>query len=234
MAMIVNAGFTIRELSAVITVLIVDDHQILREGLCAMLNEDHTIKVVGDAKDGDEGVAQALKLKPDVVLMDIQMPLVNGIAAASQLKTQLPTAKVIMLSMYSNNAYIIGAIRAGAVGFILKDSSKELLTETIKNVYAGHVMIKSDILRLALNGLVSNSKQHYLPSDQGLVSQLLTERETEVLEQVMEGQTNRRIGDSLCITEATVKKHIRSIVIKLDAHDRTHAVVKAIRAGIIN
>jgi DNA-binding NarL/FixJ family response regulator len=232
--MVVNVGFSIREFNEVITVLLVDDHQILREGLCAMLNENPTIKVVGEAKDGDEAVTQALKLKPDVVLMDIQMPLVNGIAAASQLKTQLPSAKVIMLSMYSNNAYIIGAIRAGAVGFILKDSSKELLTETIKNVYAGHVMIKSDILRLALNGLVGNSRQHYLPSDHCLVSQLLTERETEVLVQVMEGQTNRRIGDSLCITEATVKKHIRSIVIKLDAQDRTHAVVKAIRAGIIN
>jgi len=217
-----------------ITVLIVDDHQLVREGFRAVLNEDPAIQVIGEAGDGAEGIELALRLEPDVILMDIQMPQVNGLEAAAQIKAQLPCTKVVMLTVYSNDSYVIEAVRAGAAGYVLKDSSSKLLCETIKNVYAGHVMIKSEMLRQALNGLVNNPRRYSKQPGQYPMVQPLSDRETQVLKLVMEGQTNRRIGISLCITEATVKKHIQSIITKLGALDRTHAAVKAIRSGIIN
>jgi len=236
----INSGFATTTLEAkatkTITVLVVDDHQLIRDGLRAMLNEDPEIQVVGEAKDGEEGVELALQLEPEVILMDIQMPKVNGIEATNRLKTLLPSAKVIILSMYSNDAYVVQAVRVGAVGYALKDSSRELLCETIKNVSAGHILIRNDMLRQALNGLVNNPRRSTSFGGQSvsMTTQNLSERETEVLKLVTEGQTNRQIAGSLFITEATVKKNIQSIVAKLDALDRTHAVAKAMRAGLIN
>jgi DNA-binding NarL/FixJ family response regulator len=238
MALNLNLGFAAAalqlEAKKTISVLIVDDHQLIREGLCAMLNEDPEIHVIGEARDGEEAVELALQLVPEVILMDIQMPKLNGIEASSRIKAQLPCVKLIMLTMYSSDACIIQAVRVGAVGYALKDSSRELLCETIKNVSAGHVLIQSDMLRQALNGLVNNSRRSHLQFGQTMLNQSLSDRETEVLKLVTEGHTNRQIGSSLYITEATVKKHIQSIITKLDAMDRTHAVAKAMRAGLIN
>ncbi|MEI6044083.1 MAG: response regulator transcription factor [Chloroflexota bacterium] len=217
-----------------ISVLLVDDHQLIREGLSIMLNEDPDIQVIGEAGNGEEGIELALRLLPDVILMDIQMPKISGIEAANRIKNQLPSVKIIMLTMYSTDAYIIQAVRAGAVGYALKDSSRELLCETIKNVFAGHVMIRSEMLRQALSRLVNNSRRGVFDSDSHATIQNLSERETEVLKLVTEGQTNRQIGSNLFISEATVKKHIQSIISKLDALDRTNAVAKAMRSGLIS
>jgi DNA-binding NarL/FixJ family response regulator len=214
----------------VVTVLIVDDHQIVREGLYTILNEDPAIQVIGEAADGMSGIEEALRLQPDVVLMDVQMPGMTGIEATAQLKAQLPMVRVVMLTMYSNDTYLIEAVRVGAVSYVLKDASKELLCETIKNASAGHILIRSDMLRQALTGLV-NTPNHANAS----VSQFqnLSGREIEVLKLVTEGYSNREIGTTLFISEGTVKKHIQSIITKLGAIDRTQAAVKAVRAGLV-
>ncbi|MEI6044273.1 MAG: response regulator transcription factor [Chloroflexota bacterium] len=213
-----------------VTVLIVDDHQIVREGLNAILGEDPAIQIIGEAADGIEGIEEALRLQPDVVLMDVQMPKMTGIEAAAQLKTLLPAARVVMLTMYSNDMYLVEAVRAGAVSYVLKDASRELLCETIKSAYAGHILIRSDMLRQALTGLVNNPAHTNSPNNQ---LHNLSDREIEVLKLVTEGYSNREIGTTLFISEGTVKKHIQSIITKLGAIDRTQAAVKAVRAGLV-
>jgi DNA-binding NarL/FixJ family response regulator len=217
--------------SKAVTVLIVDDSRLIREGVRIILSRDPAIEVVGEAKDGAEAIEQALKLKPDVVLMDIEMPNMNGIDATRHLKTQLPLAQVVMLTLHSADDCVIGAIRAGAVGYVLKDASKELICETVKHAQAGHVLIKSEMLRQALSGLVTLTTNPRVSSQ---VIQELSNREIEVLKLVAEGETNRQIGNKLFIAEVTVKKHIQSIISKLGAMDRTHAAVKAVRAGLVN
>jgi len=219
----------------VTTVLIVDDHQLIREALKVILNEDPAIQVFGEACNGAEAVEQALALQPDVVLMDVQMPGMSGIEAAARIKSQLPFTQVVMLTMHSTANYVVEAVRAGAVGYVLKDASKELLCETLKNASAGHILIKSEVLRQALTGLVRlphspRGKTNGYPN----AAPQLSEREIEVLRLVTEGQTNRQIGVGLSISEETVKKHIQSIIAKLGALDRTHAAVKAVRAGLIH
>jgi DNA-binding NarL/FixJ family response regulator len=216
--------------TTVVTVLIVDDHQIVREGLYTILSEDPAIQVIGEAADGMSGIEEALRLQPDVVLMDVQMPGMTGIEATAQLKAQLPMVRVVMLTMYSNDTYLIEAVRAGAVSYVLKDASKELLCETIKNASAGHILIRSDMLRQALTGLVNTPNQANSSASQ---FQSLSGREIEVLKLVTEGFSNREIGATLFISEGTVKKHIQSIITKLGAIDRTQAAVKAVRAGLV-
>ncbi|NWJ97855.1 MAG: response regulator transcription factor [Chloroflexi bacterium] len=217
--------------SKAITVLIVDDSTLIREGVRIILSRDPEIEVVGEAKDGVEALEQTLQLKPDVVLMDIEMPKMNGIDATRHLKAQLPLTQVVMLTLHSSDDCVIGAIRAGAVGYVLKDASKDLICETVKHAKAGHVLIKGEMLRHALSGLV-NLEAYTRTSSR--VVQELSNREIEVLKLVAEGETNRQIGNKLFIAEVTVKKHLQSIISKLGALDRTHAAVKAVRAGLVN
>ncbi|NWJ47842.1 MAG: response regulator transcription factor [Chloroflexi bacterium] len=220
--------------STPITVLIVDDHQIVLEGLRSILSEDPGVSVVGEARDGAEAIAQALKYKPNVILMDIMMPGMNGIEATIRLKAQLPCTRVVMLTMYSADTNIIESVRAGAVGYVLKDASKELLCETIRNANAGHVLVKSEMLRHALTVMANVRGQALARGGEGLANYHLSERELDVLKLVTEGWTNRQIGTSLMISEETVKKHMQNIITKLGAQDRTNAAVKAIRSGLVN
>jgi DNA-binding NarL/FixJ family response regulator len=220
--------------STPITVLVVDDHQIVLEGLRSILSEDSGVCVVGEARDGAEAITQALKYRPNVILMDIMMPCMNGIEATIRLKTQLPSTRVVMLTMYSADTYIIEAVRAGAVGYVLKDASKELLCETIRNANAGHVLVKSEMLRHALTVMAKARGQALARNGDSFANYHLSERELDVLKLVTEGWTNRQIGSSLMISEETVKKHIQNIINKLGAQDRTNAAVKAIRSGLVN
>ena len=217
-----------------VRILIVDDYPMVREGLRTMLSTDQSVEVVGEASDGAEAVAVVAEKEPNVVLMDIRMPNMDGIEATRRIKDKHPSISVIVLTMYDNDAHVIDAVRAGASGYLLKDTSRELLLHTIRTVSSGATLIKTNLLYEAISSLVTSRNGHQKPgvsASEGL--EALTGREQEVLELVVDGRTNREIGRELGITEDTVKKHMQSILAKLDATSRTSAIAKATRAGIV-
>ena len=215
-----------------IRVIIVDDHPVVREGLRAMLTTDQTIEVVGESGDGAEAVTLVAEKEPNIVLMDIRMPKMDGVEATRRIKDGSPSTAVIVLTMYDNDAYIIDAVRAGASGYLLKDASRELLLHTIREVNSGASLIKASLLSESISSLVQSPQVH-----QGLYSaagvEQLTPREREVLKLVAVGYTNKDVGRELSITEDTVKKHMQSILAKLHASSRIRAAIQAARAGII-
>jgi len=217
-----------------IRALIVDDYPVVREGLRTMLSTDRTVQVVGEAADGAQAVAMVAEKEPNVVLMDIRMPNMDGIEATRQIKDKYPSTAVIVLTMYDNDAYVIDAVRAGASGYLLKDASRELLLHTIRTVSSGTTLIRTDLLFEAISSLI-RSKQAFQETEVSTIQALeeLTPREREVLQLVAEGHTNKEIGKALSITEDTVKKHMQSILAKLDTTNRAGAVAKVTRAGFI-
>jgi len=217
-----------------IKVLIADDHPVVREGLRAMLMTDQNIEVVGESGDGAEAVKMVTEKKPNVVLMDIRMPNMDGVAATRRIKDKRPATAVIVFTMYDNGAYVIDAVRAGASGYLLKDTSREMLLHTIRVVNSGATLIKTSLLSEAISSLVQPQKVH---QERGLSSidgvEPLTPREREVLKLVAAGYTNKEVGRKLSITEDTVKKHMQNILAKLHATSRIRAAIEATRAGII-
>lgn len=211
-----------------------DDHPVVREGFRAMLATDQAIEVMGEASDGLEAVAMVAEHQPDVVLMDILMPNLDGIEATRRIKEQRPSTVVIMLTVYDNDAYVVDTVQAGASGYLLKDASRDLLIHTIRAAISGGTLIKTSLLYEAISGLVgTNPKQHRGDSPGPNGCEELTAREQEVLKLVAEGRTNKEIGKALAMAEDTAKKHVQSIIAKLGASDRTHATLKAARAGLI-
>jgi len=217
-----------------IRALIVDDYPVVREGLRTMLSTDRTVQIVGEASDGAEAVAMVAEKKPDVVLMDIRMPNMDGVEATRQIRDKYPSTAVIVLTMYDSDAYVIDAVRAGASGYLLKDASRELLLHTIRTVSSGTTLIRTDLLFEAISSLI-HPKQAFQKTEVSTIQALeeLTPREREVLQLVAEGHTNKEIGKALSITEDTVKKHMQSILAKLDTTNRAGAVAKVTRAGFI-
>ena len=215
-------------------VLLVDDHPVVREGLRTMLGTVSDIEVVAEASDGCEAIEKAKELQPNVVLMDLRMPNLDGLEATRRIKRQLPATSVIVLTMYDNDAYIVDAVRAGAGGYLLKDASKDLLVHTIRAVSSGATLIRTNLLYEAMSPLGASkngSRKSEVSTIEGL--EVLTPREQEVLKLVAEGRTNKDVGKELSITEDTVKKHMQNIIAKLNASGRTEAAMKATRAGII-
>ena len=199
-----------------------------------MLSTYQTVEVVGEAADGAQAVAMVAEKKPDVVLMDIRMPNMDGIEATRRIKDKHPSISVIVLTIYDNDAYVIDAVRAGASGYLLKDTSRELLLHTIRTVSSGATLIRTDLLYEAICSLVRSTNEREKPGLSTLESlETLTAREHEVLKLVVDGRTNRAIGKELGIAEDTVKKHMQNILAKLDATNRTSVVVKVTRAGIV-
>jgi DNA-binding NarL/FixJ family response regulator len=217
-----------------IKVLIVDDHPVVREGLHTMLSTDRNIEIVGEACDGAEAVTVATEKEPNVVLMDIRMPNLDGVQATRRIKHQSPSTAIIVLTMYDNDAYVVDAVRAGASGYLLKDASRELVLDTIRAVNSGATLIKTSLLSGAISSLVESQKmrQGTVASSAENVEQL-TAREREVLKLAAVGYSNKDIAKELNITQDTVKKHMQSILSKLHASSRIHAAIQATRAGII-
>jgi DNA-binding NarL/FixJ family response regulator len=214
----------------VLRVLVVDDHPVVREGLRAMLGTVPRIELVGEAGSGQEAIEMAARLEPDVVLMDILMPGMSGIEATQQIKEARPSTAVIVLTMYDTEAHVVGALRAGAAGYLVKDFSRELLCSAIDAVMEGGAMVRSDLLRQAVEGVSRRpiGRGHAVPG----MAENLTPRELEVLRLVAQGQANREIARELSLAEVTVKKHVQSIIGKLGVSDRTHAAILAVRTGL--
>ena len=216
-----------------IRVLIVDDHTVVRIGLRSLLGHAAGFRVVGEAGTVAEALALTERSTPDVVLMDIRMPNLDGIESTRRIKNQLPSTSVIVLTIYDNDAYVVDAIRAGASGYLLKDASKDLLIHTIHAVNSGGMLVKTSLLREAVLSL-SDASSDQLKRKQVDTTALggLTPREREVLRLLIRGRSNKEIGQALCIGEDTAKKHVQTIMMKMRVSDRTQAAVKAVRAGL--
>jgi len=215
-----------------IKVLLVDDHPVVREGLRAMLSTATDIEVVAEAGDGFEALEKANEYQPQVVLMDLRMPNLDGLEATRRIKAQIPSTSVIVLTIYDNDAYVVDAVRAGAGGYLLKDASKDLLIHTIRAVNSGGMLVKTSLLREAVVSL-SNAAGDQRKGKPGDTTALggLTPREHDVLRLLIRGRSNKDIGQALSISEDTAKKHVQTIMLKLGVSDRTQAAVKAVRAG---
>ena len=216
-----------------IKVLLVDDHPVVREGLHTMLATAPDIEVVAEAGDGLEAVEKAKEHQPHVVLMDLRMPNMDGLEATRRIKSQFASMSVIVLTMYDNEAYMVDAVRAGAGGYLLKDASRDLLIHTIRAVNSGGMLIKTSLLREAMLGLADATNGQSKEKQTHRALNGLTPREHDVLQLVVEGQSNKEIGRALSISEDTVKKHVQTILSKLGVSDRTQAAVKAVRASLV-
>jgi DNA-binding NarL/FixJ family response regulator len=201
-----------------IRILTVDDHPMLREGIAAVLASEQDMLLVAEASNGREAVEQFRTHHPDITLMDVQMPEVNGIDAILKIREEFPDARIIVLTTYTGDAQAARAFKAGASGYMLKNMVRKELIDTIRTVHAGKKRIPAEI--------AVEIAQHH--SDDAL-----TEREIEVLREVAAGNANKMVGQRLNISEETVKAHMKSILSKLGANDRTHAVTIAVRRGII-
>src|SRR5665213_1361501 len=213
-----------------ITILLAEDHMIVREGFRKMLDMEADLKVVGEAQDGRLAVALAKKLRPDVVLMDIAMPLLNGLEATRQILKEAPAAKVLMLSAHSDDAYVTNATEAGAMGFLLKQTSAHDVCRAIREVHAGKTFVSTSTARHLnrLNPLLS--RRAGTPNQKAAQ---LTSREMEVLQLIAEGKANKETAAELGIGMKTVEKHREHLMQKLDIHDTAGLTRYAISAGVI-
>lgn len=219
--------------SKVVRVLLVDDHPVVREGLRAMLGGAPGIEVVDEAGNGDEAIEKATRLEPDVVLMDIQMPGMNGIEVTQRLKAARPGIAVIVLTMYDSGMYMVAALRAGAAGYLAKDSSRDLLRHAINAVTDGGTIVRSGLLRQAVQGVMHWPREASGKGQTGsMIAEQFTERELVVLRLVAQGHANREIAKELSLAEVTVKKYVQSIIGKLGVSDRTNAAILAVRMGL--
>jgi len=213
-----------------IKVLIVDDHALLREGLAKILSLDEDLEIIGEAGRGEEAVNLARRLNPDVVLMDINMPGLNGIEATKLIKAELPRIGIIALTIHDDEEYIFELVRAGVSGYVLKDIQPERLIAAIKDVAQGKSVIHPDITAKLLGEFNRLSKRKARPTS----FDDLTERELDVLELIAKGMANRDIAQRLFISEKTVKNHITNIFRKLNVDDRTQAALYAIKNKLVN
>lgn len=209
-----------------ICVFLADDHAVVRRGLEALIETQADMVVVGTAVDGVEAVQQVDQLQPDVILLDIQMPRKNGVEAIGEIKAAHPDARILVLTSFSDDDTVFAAIKAGAVGYLLKDSSPQELMQAIRNVHDGRSSLHPDIALKVIQEL--NRPPAHLP----LTKEPLTEREVEVLKLVARGMTNQDIADLLVVSERTVRTHISNILGKLHLANRTQAALYALRQGL--
>jgi DNA-binding NarL/FixJ family response regulator len=216
----------------VIRVLIADDQALFRRGLYVVLGTEEFVEVVAEAENGEEAVAKAAELAPDVVLMDVRMPKINGIEAARQIRDLLPTTKILMLTVSDEEDDLYEAIKAGANGYLLKEISVEEVAEAIRAVIRGQSLISPSMASKLLNEFTSLARQ--AAEREQFPSPVLTARELEVLKLVAKGMSNKEVADQLYISENTVKNHVRNILEKLHLHSRMEAVMYAVRKRLLD
>ncbi len=208
-----------------IRVLIADDHTVMRGGLIALLEDVDGIEVVGEAADGQEAILKTRAMKPDVILMDLAMPRKTGIEAIEEIKHENPNARIVVLTSYSDDDKVFAAIKAGALGYLLKETSTADLVQAIRDVYHGESSLHPAIARKLIREL--NKPASLPPSDEPL-----TERELDVLIHVARGLSNQDIADKLIISERTVRTHVSNILSKLHLANRTQAALYALKGGL--
>ncbi len=206
-----------------IRVLIADDHSIVREGLRMFLGSDPEIEIVGEARDGAEAVSLARELRPDVVLMDLLMPVMDGVHATAAIRREVPDSEVIALTSVLEEDAVVDAVRAGAIGYLLKNTDAHELRRAIKAAAAGQVYLSPQATARLLREVRTPEES----------AEPLTERETEVLQLLARGQSNKEISQALHIGEQTVKTHVSHILDKLDVPSRTQAALYALRSGLV-
>lgn len=214
-----------KENSGIIRVLVVDDHAIIRKGIRAVLDLIPDVELAGEAENGAQAVKLVSELNPDVILMDLVMPEINGIECIKQIRTKHPKARILVLTNFAGEDMIFPAIKAGAMGYHLKDSSPEMLIEAIRQVNQGVAALHPTIAKKVLEEFHHSEKQQ-------LSDEPLTQREVEVLRLIAQGQENREIAEQLVISEATVRTHVSNILGKLHVASRTQAALYALREGI--
>ena len=219
-------------------ILIADDQDIIRTGLTIILNHQPDLDVVGQAADGVEAVEMARKLQPDVILMDIKMPRLNGIQATRQIVATLPKTQVIILTTYDTDDWVFDGIRAGAVGYLLKDTSADNLADAVRGALRGESQLDPTVARKVLRQF-----QHMTAGNRATAAQSvpaeeplekLTDREEEILKLLAAGLSNKEIAQNLSLSDGTVKNHISAILDKLHANDRTQAVLTALKRGLVD
>jgi DNA-binding NarL/FixJ family response regulator len=210
-------------------VLIADDDDLMRAGLAELLAADHTIEVVGQAATGREAVEQVRRLSPDVVLMDVRMPDLDGIAATRELSQAAPASKVLVLTTFEQDDYVFGALRAGASGFLLKRTRPEELIAAVHTIAAGDALLSPSVTRLVLDRMAQQPTPDL--RDQAKLDEL-TPREREVLALVARGLSNREIAKALVVEESTIRTHVKRLLMKLHLRDRVQAVIFAYESGL--
>ncbi|MBN2392724.1 MAG: response regulator transcription factor [Anaerolineae bacterium] len=208
-----------------VTVLIADDQRLVREGIASLLEIQDGVSVVGTAVDGQEAVEKALTLAPDVILMDVRMPIMDGISATTEIRRQLPACQILMLTTFDDEEYIVKSLQAGASGYLLKDIPAADLAQAIRLTHAGIYQLAPSVAG-KLIGQISAQATRPKP-DKPLIEHDLTEREMDVLRLVATGATNREIAEKLCVSEGTVKNHVSNILSRLGLRDRLQAALYA-------
>ncbi|MBF6348373.1 MULTISPECIES: response regulator [Nocardia] len=213
-----------------ITVLVVDDQELMRVGLKMVLGAHPDLEVVGEAENGATAISQAAELKPDIVLMDVRMPVVDGVTATGRILEAGHGARVLVMTTFDLDEHALGALRAGASGFLLKDTPPEDLISAIRSVAAGDAVVSPKVTKRLLDRLIAEQPA---PSRDPSVLDVLTAREREVLEEIAAGRSNAEIAGRLFLSEATVKTHVGRVLTKLDLRDRVQAVVLAYETGLV-
>lgn len=233
-----------QEPTTAVRVLVVDDQQLMRDGLISLLSLQRGIVVVGAAANGQEAIEQALDLRPDVILMDVRMPVMDGVAATAQILRQTPDCRIVMLTTFDDDEYVFEALQAGASGYLLKDLPAERLAQAIQVVHQHIYQLDPAVAsRLVASAMLPKSQKDYAAAPASssaggtpaasFTTAGLTEREMEVLRLIAQGATNREIAEQLVISEGTVKNHISNILGRLGLRDRTQAAIFARENGLL-
>lgn len=211
-----------------IRILLVDDHAVVIKGLRYFLDTQPDLEIVGEAYNGEEALQKVAELQPDIVLMDLVMPGMDGINATAKIRESHPSVKVLVLTSFCSNDQVLPALRAGAMGYLLKDVQPEQLVEAIRGVHSGNVQLHTEISNMLMSGIMTAAEP--VAATDGL--EPLTAREMEVLRLLAKGMNNKEIAFALTIAEKTVKTHVSSILSKLGVADRTQAALYAVKHGI--
>jgi NarL family two-component system response regulator LiaR len=212
-------------MSRPICILIVDDHTVVRDGLNALISAEPGMKVIGMAGDGIEAVRLAQELQPDVILLDLVMPRMDGVQATLEIRKVYPKARILVLTSFAENHMVYSAIKAGAIGYLMKDTSSDELIQAIRDTYFNRPALGPEIARKLMLDIQGQDDEQPNASS-------LTDREIEILQQMALGKTNQDIADELVLSERTVRTHVTNILAKLGLSNRTQAVLYALRAGI--
>ncbi len=214
-------------------VLVVDDHPVVRQGLRAMIGGESRMEMIDEASSGEEALEKVSLLEPDVVLVDIRMPGMNGIEVTKRIKAARPDTAVILLTMYDSEVYVTEALRAGAAGYLVKDTPRELLLHAIDAAVSSGTIVRSGLLRQTVHGLLQEPRKLRKGQADVGFNERFTPRELEVVRLVAQGYPNRAIAKELSLAEVTVKKHVQSIIAKLGVSDRTQVAIMTIREELV-